>query len=140
MSPATAHHMEAVFSIVRGIHGREHDDPMTDLDVNMATWSIFLNTTLRATVHFGQDHGANLHYVKNHLRNSVGLLFHETGKLISEQKEINGVSTADVQDPTWMSTSLLCEKAFRITNARAYVFSEYALCVGTLGGHLYCDM
>ena len=73
-SPATVHHMEAVFPIVCGICGREHDDPMNDLDVNMATLSIFLNTTLRATVHFGQDHGANLHYVKNLLRNSVGLI------------------------------------------------------------------
>ena len=38
MSPATIHHTEAVFSIIRGIHGREHDDPMDDLDVNMAIW------------------------------------------------------------------------------------------------------
>ena len=60
---------------------------MDDLDVNMAMWGIFLNTTLRATVHLGQDHDANLHYVKNSLWNSVGLSFHETGKLISEQKE-----------------------------------------------------
>ena len=40
-SPATVHHTEAVFSIVRGIFGREHDDPMNDLDVNMAIWSCF---------------------------------------------------------------------------------------------------
>ena len=32
---------EAVFSIVRGIYGREHDDPMDDLDVNMAFWAYF---------------------------------------------------------------------------------------------------
>ena len=36
VSPATVHHTEAVFSIVRGICGREHDDPMDDLDVNIA--------------------------------------------------------------------------------------------------------
>ena len=39
VSPATVHHMEAVFSIVRGIYGREHDDPMNDLDVNVASRS-----------------------------------------------------------------------------------------------------
>ena len=54
---------------------------------------IFLNATLRAAVHLGQDCEANLRYVKNNFWNSVGLLFHETGKLISEQKEITGVST-----------------------------------------------
>ena len=32
-----------------------------------------------------------------------------------------------------MSTSVLCEKAYRITNARAYVFSESVLCVVKMG-------
>ena len=56
VSPATIHHLEKVFSIVRWIYGREHDDPVNDLDVNMAIWSILLNATLRAAVHVGQDH------------------------------------------------------------------------------------
>ena len=56
VSPASIHHTEAVFSIVRGIYGRQHDDPMDDLDVNMAMWCTFLNTTLRAAVHLGQDY------------------------------------------------------------------------------------
>ena len=76
VSPATIHHAEPVFSIVRRIYGREHDDPMIDLDVIMAIRGIFLN---------GQDYEANLRYVKNNLWNSVGQLFRETGKLISEQ-------------------------------------------------------
>ena len=59
---------------------------MDDLDVKMAIWSIFLNATRRAAVHLGQDYEANLRYVKNNLWNSVGLVFHKTGKLISEQK------------------------------------------------------
>ena len=31
-----------------------------------------------------------------------------------------------------MSTSLLCSKAYQITNARAYVFSDSVLCVGKI--------
>ena len=118
VSPVTIHHTEAAFPIARGIYGRGHDDPMDDLDVNMAIWSIFLKTTHRAAVHLGQDHEANLQYVKNNRWNSVGLLFHETGKLISEQKEITGVKTLGFKDATWMSTSLLCDKAYRITNVK----------------------
>ena len=128
--------MEAVLSIVRGIYGREHDDPMDSLDVNMATWRVFLNTTLRAAVHLGQDYEASLRYVKNHLWNSVGQLFNETGKLISEQTEITGVNTTECKDFTWMSTSLLCSKAHHITNAKAYVFSDSVLCVGSMGDGL----
>ena len=59
VSPATVHHTEAVFSIVKWIYGREHDDFVDDLDVNMAFCCIFLNATLRAAVHLGQDHEAN---------------------------------------------------------------------------------
>ena len=94
----------------------------------MAIWGILLNSTLRAAVHLGQDYEANLRYVKNHLWNSVGQLFNETGKLISEQKEISGVNTFKFKDSTWMSTSLLCSKAYQITNAKAYLFSDSALC------------
>ena len=32
-----------------------------------------------------------------------------------------------------MSTSLLCEKAYQITNAKAYVFPDSVLCVGKMG-------
>ena len=124
--------MEAVFSIVRRIYGREHDDPVNNLDVNVAIWDIQLNTTLRAAVHLGQDQDAKLHYGKNHLWNNVGQLFHGTGKLISEQKEIIGASTTDFKDASWMSTSLLCEKAYRITNANVHVFSDSVLRVGIM--------
>ena len=103
---------------------------MDDLDVNMAIWGIFLNATLRAAVHLGQDHEANLRQVKNNLWNSVGQLFRESGKLISDQSEITGIRTVYFQDATWMSTSLLCEKACRFTNAKTYVFSDSVLCVG----------
>ena len=91
VSPATIHHTEAAFSIVRVFNGREHDDPMSDLDVKMTIWSIFLNATLRAAVHLGQDYEVNLRYLKNNIWNSVGQLSNETGKLISNQTEITDV-------------------------------------------------
>ena len=63
-------------------------------------------------------------------------LFRETGKLISDQNEIAGLRTVDLKDSTWMSTSLLCEKTYRFTNAKTYVFSASVLCVGKLGDDL----
>ena len=130
VSPATIHHTEAVFSIVRKIHGREHYDLMDDLDVNMAIGGIFLKTTLRAPVHLGQDCEASLRYVKNHLWSSVKQLFNETGKLIRGQPEITSVDTIEFEELTWMSTSLLFEKAYRFTNAKTYIFPNSVLCVG----------
>ena len=55
ISPDTSHDMEAVFSIVRKICGKQPDDLMEDLNVNSAIWRMFMNTTLRAPVHLGKD-------------------------------------------------------------------------------------
>ena len=133
MSPATVHQTEPVFSIVTRIFGREHDDLMDDLDVKMAIWCIILNATFRAAVHLGQDYEANLRYVKNHLWNSVGQLFNETGKLVSEQTDITGVNTIGFKEPQWMSTSFLCSRAYQVTNAKTYVLSDSVLCVEKMG-------
>ena len=54
-------------------------------------------------------------------------------KLISEQAETTGVSTTIFKELTWVSTSLLCSRAYWITNAKTYVFSDSVLCVGKMG-------
>ena len=51
----------------------------------------------------------------------------------SVNTEVTGVSTINFKDCTSMSTSLLCSKAYQISNAKAHVFSDSVLCVGTLG-------
>ena len=63
----------------------------------------------------------------------MGQLFRGTGKLMSEHKEITGVRTIDFKDATWMSTSLLCEKACQFTKTKTHVFSDLVLCVGKMG-------
>ena len=67
LSPNTSLFMEAVFSIVRKIYGKQLGDPMEDLNVNLAIWRMFMNTTLRAAVHLGKDYDMNLRFVKNYL-------------------------------------------------------------------------
>ena len=47
--------MEAVFSMVTKIYGKPPGDPMEDLNVNLAVWRMFMNTTFQAAVHFGKD-------------------------------------------------------------------------------------
>ena len=59
--------MEAIFSMIRKIYGKQPGDPMEDLNVNLATWRKFMRTTLRAAVHLGQDYDTNLRLVKNYL-------------------------------------------------------------------------
>ena len=61
--PDTSHFMEAVFSMVRKIYGKQPGDPVEDL----AIWRMFMNNTLRAAVHLGKDYDTNLRFVKNYL-------------------------------------------------------------------------
>ena len=133
VSPATVPHMETVFAIVRNINEREHDDSMDDLHVNMDIWGIFLNTTLQAGVHLCQDCEVTLRFVKNHLWKSLEQLFNETRRLIRDQTEIIGMKTIDVPELLWRSTSLLCSKAYQITNSKTYIFSDCVLCGRKMG-------
>ena len=140
VSPATIHHTEAVFSIVRGIYGQELDDPLSDFDVNMAIWGIFLNATLRAAVHLGQDYEVNLRYVKNNLWNSVGQLSNETGKLISDQTEITGVKDYWFQRNLRGFRQACCAKKL-IGSPTPKPTSSSTLCAAwENGGWSYCDV
>ena len=104
ITPNTSHYVEAVFSMVRKIYGRQLGDAVKDLNVDVAIWGLFMNTTLRAAVHLGIDCDTNLHYAKNHLWDSLGQLFCEIKRLISEQSE------------------------------KVHIFSDSVLCVGEMGG------
>ena len=75
--------MDKVFIIVRKTSDSGPTDEMEDLNVNAAIWSRFMNTTLQATVHLGQDYGQNLRFVKNYFCSSLKKLFKETGPSLS---------------------------------------------------------
>ena len=120
MSPAVVPHMEKVHSIVRQIYGRSPMDDLTDLEVNNAVWSFFMDVTLQAAIHLGRDHMENmenLRFTKNQLLKSVKQLFQVTEKLIKDQTEISGLSTVDYEQHAWRSTTLLCDKAVEVKNA-----------------------
>ena len=65
-------------------------------DNDLAIWRMFMNTTLRAAVHLGEDYDTNLRYAKNHLWKSLEQLFNETKRLISDQSEILGPKSPEI--------------------------------------------
>ena len=91
-----------------------------------AIWGIFLNTTLQAAVHLGQDHEVNLRFIKNHLWKSLEQLFNETRRLIRDQTEITGMKTIDFKELTWRSTSFFVQQSLsdhQFRNLRLLRFS-----------------
>ena len=87
--------MEAVFSMVWKIYGKQPGDPTEDLNVNLAIWGMFTKTTLQA-VHLRKDYDTNLHHAKNHIWDSLGQLFGEIKRLICELSEILGPKTPEI--------------------------------------------
>ena len=122
--------MDKVYSIVRKTYDRRPTDEMEDLNVNAAIWRMFMNTTLQAAVHLGQDYDQNLRFVKNQFWTSMKKLFKETEKLIKDQKENTGESMIDHKDYTWSATGLLCARIHQISNANTYVFADSVLSLG----------
>ena len=53
-----------------------------------------------------------------------------TERLIKDQTEISGLTTIDYEQPTWRSTTLLCDRAVEFATAKTYVFSDSVLCLG----------
>ena len=130
--------MEAVFSMVRKICGKQPGDPKEDLNVNLAICGMFMNITLRAAVHLGKDNNTNLRFVKNYLWKTTGQLFRETEKLISGQTETTGIPGL-----RWVSTSLLCAKAYQYFTTKVYVLSDSVLCLGKMGDNpvvFWCNL
>ena len=125
--------MNTVFSLRQKKFDRESTDSLDDLDVNAGFWGIFLNTTLQAAVLIiVKTMRRNSRLIKNHLWKSVRKLFEETEKLIKNQIEISGLTTIDYKEHTWSATSLLCDKANQITNAKTWVFAGSVLCLGSI--------
>ena len=48
------------------------------------------------------------------------------------EKEISNLTTNDYKELTWSATSLICDKAFAIANAKTYVFADSVLCLGSM--------
>ena len=133
ISPDPVPYTNDVYNMVRKVYARPADDPMKYLDVNMAVCGIFMNVTLRAAIHLGNDHHVNLRNVQNSSWRTSGQLFGNVEKLISGQTETTAMNLTDSQDFRWISTSLLHSRAHHFFTDKVHVFSDSVLCLGRMG-------
>ena len=75
MSPDTSHCMEAVFSRVREIYGRQLGDPMEDLNVNLAIWGNVHEYHSSSSGSSRKRYDTNMRFVKNYHWKTTGQLF-----------------------------------------------------------------
>ena len=92
---------------------------MEDLNVNLAIWGIVMKTMgLSGTILWNKR-----------------LIGEQWEILGSKTPEIVGLRIIEFEETMWRSISLMCERAYQITLANVYVFSDSVLCLGEMG----CD-
>ena len=60
-----AYLQKKIYSSARRKLGRQLEDDMLEVDVNMMIWGTFMSATMKAAVHLGQDDQGNLRTTKN---------------------------------------------------------------------------
>ena len=75
----------------------------------------------------GRERGYLEHTLEYHSSSSSS-----SRKLIRKQTEITAMTTTDFKELAWRSTSSLRSRAYQITNAKTYVFSDSVLCLGKM--------
>ena len=132
ISPNFVGHLEEVYSDVRQKFGRQPEDDMLEIDVNMVIWGIFMSATMKAAVHLGQYYQENSRTTKNTDFDNIKRLFQISQKLIMDQcHEIDGISTIDWNTTIpWVRSTLLNDRAVKLSSAKVYVFSDSVLCLG----------
>ena len=81
-------------------------------------WDMFMNVTLQAAVHLGQDCTENLRSTKNQPLKSARQSLQTTARLITDRTEFSGKTTIDWKQPMWRETTLVCDRAFQIANSQ----------------------
>ena len=94
-----------------------------------------MSATVEAAAHLGQDY-ENLRSTKNTDFEKVTQLFDISQKLILNHKnDILGTSTIASDTIPSMRTTLLHDRAVKLSKAKVHVFSDSFLCLGRIHEH-----
>ena len=92
---------------------------------------------MKAAVHLGADYEEKVFTTKNTDFEQLATLFENTRKRILEHgNEICGISTIEWHLTPWRKSTLLHDKAIRLSKARVHVDSDFVLCLGKMHAYL----
>ena len=114
------------------LRGFSPGDKTENLDVNSAVWRKVMSVSLQAAVHLAKDYSENPRSTRKQSTRSLKQLFHISGKLITDPKEITGFPMLNWQQLTWQRTTLLTDKAVQFATAKTFVLSDSVLCLARI--------
>ena len=89
-----------------------------------------MSATMKAAVHLGQDCGDNLRTAKNTDFEQVKALFDiSQSSILNHKSEIYGISTIEWNTTPWMRSTLLHDRAIKLSKAKVHVYSDSVLCL-----------
>ena len=127
ISAASVPHLENVYSNLRQKIGRKSGDDTNDLDTNSLMWGIFMSATWDAAVHLAKDYLDNTPNCKA-IDRRVTEVAHRSQR--NSRSSLNGWYTHP-----WQRTTLLSDKAVRLSTAKVSVFCDSVLCLGKMHQH-----
>ena len=89
-----------------------------------------MSVSRQTAVHLMKEFSENARSTRNQSMRSLKQLFHVSGKLITDHKEITGFPVFNWQQLTWQSSTLLTDKAVQFATAKTFVLSDSVLCLG----------
>ena len=148
----------AVCSMVWDIYGKYNEEGMSDLDVHLAIWRMFMYTTLQALISICPEYdeissGSKKIFISRQITDAgtSGLQYYTRttnleklfGEVKSQKCELSeslgprtpgiiGLKLMEYGDFPWRLMSLLSEKAERFISAKVYVVSDSVLCQGEI--------
>ena len=92
--------------------------------------------TMDAATFMGKNYMDNENSIKNSTDLTLKKMFDISGKLVSEQEEINNVDKIYWKNHSWKQLSLIGdETVINLQRAKVYVFSDSVLCLGRVHQH-----
>ena len=108
-------------------------DVTEDSGEHSVIWGMFMSSTLESSLFMGKNYSDNWHSIKNTIDLTMKQMFDISAKLVSEQDEIYGVETIDVENYPRKYMSLIGdEQVISLQRTKVYVLSDSVLCLGKI--------
>ena len=118
---------------VRKILDQSSTDTMQDSNKHSSIWTMFMSSTLEASVFIVKNYSEILHSIKNTGNNlTMKQMFDISEKLtVGQSDEIYGVTPINWEDSSWKQLPLVTdEEVISLSHAKVYVFSDFVFCLG----------
>ena len=118
-------------------------DATQDSNKHSLIWTMFMSSTLEASIFMEKEYSEILRSIKNTGNNlTMKQTFDISGQLIVGQSdEIYGVTPMNWEDSSWKQLSLVSdEEVISLLHTKVYVFSDSVLCLGQMNENPQSNM